>query len=352
MQSFCRILIAIFVLVTNGAGAALSAPLPDASMTGTTPAHDNAHLLITLNKDGNVSGPRVYLSDIANCSGDAVRCGEISGIDVGPSPLSGRSGIVGKSQIVHILRNEWPENITDVEGPDTVRVIANTAEVRLDDIKLKMQAWINDQMSSLQGVKLTVTRVSVSSGSGVRPSQSSVDFPDMEGLPLKNMDWLSRNMAGVRMMQFRFTNPRDKEDSQTAYGQAVFMLERYIPTAANPVSPGAIIEAKDIVMDWLQLRRGPFEFVDRSDLVVGRKVRQMVLAGEAFSIRQLEMPMVVGRNQGVTMIMRHGDVEITGRAQTIDAGGIGQVVEVVNIANKKRLRAKVIDHQTVEAVAF
>jgi flagella basal body P-ring formation protein FlgA len=92
--------------------------------------------------------------------------------------------------------------------------------------------------------------------------------------------------------------------------------------------------------------------VESNDLIVGRRLKQMVPSGEPFNIRVLEVPNVVNRNQPVTMILRNGGVEITAKATTIDAGMLGQVVDVVNIANKKRMRAKIIDQQTVEAVAF
>ena len=52
------------------------------------------------------------------------------------------------------------------------------------------------------------------------------------------------------------------------------------------------------------------------------------------------------------MIVKKGDLEIAARATTVDQGAIGQTVQVVNMANKLRMKARVIDEKTVEAVSF
>jgi flagella basal body P-ring formation protein FlgA len=307
---------------------------------------------LSLLKETAVNGHRVYLGDIATCNGDATLCREISGIDVSAAPNPGRSLMLAPRQIAVILEREWPETTVSFLANDSCKIIGANAEVRPDDVRQKLQAWINNHIDYSNNIRLTVSKVMVPYGSGVRPSQTDIEFPDLEGLPLNGTEWLSRNMSGIRMTQFRFVNPKDHEDQQTAQGQAHFILEKSMPTAVIALAAGTVVEAKDIKAQWIQVRRGPFEFVESNDLIVGRKLRQMVPAGEAFSVRMLEMPNAVSRNQPVTMIVRNGGVEITAKATTVDAGTLGQVVEVVNVANKKRMRARVIDQQTVEAIAF
>lgn len=319
--------------------------LSDSSMIG-------KRVELNLVKETVVNGNRIYLSDIATCSGEAVLCREISGIDVGLAPNPGRSTTFNNRQITAILDKEWPGTLVDFISTDPCRVMGANAEIRPDDVRQKLQAWINNHVDYAGSVRLTVVKVMIPFGSGIRPSQTEIEFPDLEGLPLNGSDWLSRNMSGMRMTQFRFINPKDRDDQQIAFGQAQFLLEKSLPTAVIAMSAGTIVDAKDIKPQWVQLRRGPMEMVESSDLIVGRKLKQTVPAGEPFNIRVLEMPNAVARNQPVTMIVRNGGIEITAKATTIDAGALGQVVEVVNTANKKRMRARVIDQQTVEAVAF
>jgi flagella basal body P-ring formation protein FlgA len=94
------------------------------------------------------------------------------------------------------------------------------------------------------------------------------------------------------------------------------------------------------------------DFLAASEALIGRKTRQAVTSGEPVPGRYVESPLAVTRNQPVTIIVRKGDLEISSRATTVGQGGIGQTVEVVNLATKRRMRARVIDEKTVEAVAF
>lgn len=303
-------------------------------------------------KDTVVNGHRVYLGDIVSCTGDAELCSETGGIDISSSPAPGRSLNLGQNVVTRILEKEWPGVAVIFDGSDTTRIAGAHSEVRSEDVRQKLQAWINNRVDYANGVKLSVSKVVVPYGSGIRPSQTLVEFPDLEDVPFRQPEWLIRNMVGTRLTQFRFVNPRDPDDSQTAQGQAYFVLERMMPTASSLLSSGTVLEEKNIVMQWVPLRRGANDFVMTQDQIVGRKLRQVLPAGEPFSIRVLDTAHVVSRNQPVTMILKNGGLEIATRATTVDAGVKGQIVEVVNVVNKKRMRAKVIDEQTVEAVAF
>lgn len=307
---------------------------------------------LSLMKDVTVNGGRIYLTDIAACSGNADLCRETGGIDISRSPQAGRSLQMSRTAIAFILQKEWTHVDVEFTGAESTRIVGAVGEVRADDVKQKLQSWLNDQIDYTSNLRLTVTKVSIPLGSGVRPSQTQVDFPDLEGLPFRNNDWLSRNMSGIRMMQYRFINPNDADDRQVVHGQAYFILEKQMPVAAAPLAANTVLESKDVVTQWVQLKRGPFEYVEVMENVLGRKIKQTIAAGEPFSVRMLDAASVVGRNQPVTMIVRTGSVEISAKATTVDAGGKGQVVDVINLANKKRMRAKVIDQQTVEAVAF
>ena len=100
------------------------------------------------------------------------------------------------------------------------------------------------------------------------------------------------------------------------------------------------------------MRRGFQDFATEIDLIANKKIRQAIGAGETIPVRYLDSQIAVIRNQQVTMIVRRGDLEIVSRATTVDQGAVGQTVEIVNMATKKRMRARVIDDKTVEALVF
>ena len=188
--------------------------------------------------------------------------------------------------------------------------------------------------------------------SAVRPTQSKIEFADVDLIQFQSVDWISRNLAGTRMLQIRVVNPSDPEDKSAFQAQATFIVERQLPVLKQSVPAGQVIGDSNILMSWVSMRRGPQDFVVTSEALIGRKTRQTINSGEPIPTRYVESPLAVTRNQPVTIILRKGDLEISSRATTVDQGGVGQTIEVVNLATKRRMRARVVDEKTVEAVAF
>lgn len=321
---------------------------------GQTSADESTSSTVTISlvKDASVGTGRIYVGDVARCSGNISLCQETSGILLTTAPQTGRTLFINQNDVVRVLEKEWPQMMVRVEGVESSRVTGVAADIKPDDVRTQLQEWLTERGTSNETMRVTVSRVIIPVGSGVRPSQSELKFPDLEGLPLRSADWVTRNLNGIRVTQFLFVNPKDAEDRQLVNGQAYFIVERMIPVASTTLPAGTILAEKDLTLQWVAFRRGLNDHASSVEQLIGRRSRQVVMNGEPLSMRNVETPLVVNRNQPVTMIVKNAGVEITAKATTIDGGIAGQVVDVVNIANKKRMRARVIDHQTVEAVAF
>lgn len=312
---------------------------------------------LTMLQDAAVNSNRIYLTDIADCKGDAVLCREASGIDVSIGPPTGRYLHITQSQVRRVLEKEWPNAEVEFESSgqaseSTTRVFAAQAEIRHEDVKKKLQVMLDKKIDPSGRFKISVTKVMIPFGSGVRPSQTEVDFPDLREIPLTNVDWIAKNMIGMRMTQFHFYSPKDKEDSQYVQGQASFVVEQKLPVAKSLLPSGSTVSENDIDEQWVALKRGAQDLMTSSEQIIGRRIKQTLSAGEAFAHRNLDAANVVTRNQAVTMIHRDGGLEVTAKVTVLDAGVKGQIIDVVNIASKKRMRAKVLDERTVEAVIF
>jgi flagella basal body P-ring formation protein FlgA len=309
-------------------------------------------IVFSMFKDATVESGRIYLSDVGRCKGDADLCREAAGVDIGLSPAAGRSILVSKSMVASVLEREWPDLNVSFDDYENCRVVGGSAQVPSEDIRLQLQTWINERIAAPDSIKITVSKIVVPFGSGIRPSQTTVEFPDLVDLPFNQIEWLAKNLSGARLTQFKFTNPLDKSDSQLAHGQAYFILQKKVPVTASALSAGTVIDSQHLEMQWYTIRRGSYEILELPTAIKGKRLRQNLASGEIFTPRMVDEAKIVTRNQPVNLIIKNGDVEISGRATTIDAGAKGQIVEVVNVANKKRLRARIVDEQTVEAVAF
>ena len=313
----------------------------------------DAHVRLDLRQKSIVTGARIYLSDIAKCSGDRQKCQEATGIDVGVSPVAGRASYVSRSTLESILEKEWPGLFVDITGPDSIRVEAVGVELVADDIAAKLQEEISTRMKPIASeIRIHVVRVQSMGFTNVRPTQIKIEFPDLGSIPFDQVDWLSKNLPGTRTVQVRIVNPQDADDKSVIQAMVSFNVERHLPVLRQIVSAGSVVASSNVVMAWAPMRRGFQDFAIDANSISGKKSRQSIAAGEPVPSRFLDSPMAVLRNQQVTMLVRRGDLEISSRATTVDSGAIGQTVEVVNFATKKRLRARVIDGQTVEALAL
>lgn len=300
----------------------------------------------------SVSGPRIYLSDVAKCGGSKTHCREISGIDVAPSPSPGRSAFIQRSQILGIIQKEWPGAEVTFLGAESVRVEAASVELAADDVRVKLQSEINERVRAVKDqVKVQIQRIQ-SPSLLVRPSQSAIDFPDLAGIAFDDPNWVARNLVGNRPIGLTVYNPSDSDDKLSIQLQVTFSVELNLPVTKKFIRSGQIIGESQVSKSWVSVRRGIGDFAQTMDAIIGKKSKQNISPGDPVFTRYLESPMAVGRNQVVKMIVRKGDLEIAAKATTIDQGAVGETVQVVNMANKMRMRAKVIDEKTVEAVSF
>jgi len=307
---------------------------------------------ITMKTRASLTSPRIYLSDIAKCGGADVRCQEISGIEVGPSPLPGRTGYVHSEQVEAILEKEWHGVEVSFAGAESTRVESVAVEVSAEEIRAKLENYLIQKLHGQESVRLRVVRLQPVGQVNIRPTQSRVEFVDVASLAVDDINWVLRNLVGNRGIQIRFSNPDDADDKLMFQGNAVLSVEMQIPLLKQTVAAGKIIEEKDLEVGWFQMRRGYQDLAFNSKSVIGRKTRQSMHGGDPISMRFLENPVAIKRNQTVKMIVRSAGMEISARAIAQDQGVIGQSIDVLNASTRKKVRARVIDDQTVEAVAF
>lgn len=310
-----------------------------------------AHII--LKDKSSVMGARIYLSDVAKCTGSPALCREITGIDLAANGAPGRTTFLQKSVVESILEKEWPTAAFVCEGNDGVRVEAAAVDVSSDDLRIKIQELVGERTAAISSdVRVTVVRVQPLGFVSVRPTQSRFDLSDLNSVQFDNIDWMSKNLVGTRMVQVKVENPADPQDRSMIQVQVSFSVDRQMPVLKQFVAAGQVINEANVILSWVAMRRGNQDFVQSNASIVGRKSRQSISGGEAVPLRYLESPLAVARNQAVTMIVKTGTIEISARATTVDQGAVGQTVEVLNLATKKRMRARVLDEKTVEAVTF
>jgi flagella basal body P-ring formation protein FlgA len=129
-------------------------------------------------------------------------------------------------------------------------------------------------------------------------------------------------------------------------GRIELMVE--IPHLAAQRPAGTILTPADIEMKLVPLRTaegGGFATIDQ---LVGKALQRQGRGGLMLKSTDVIEPLVVSRNQMVTVYFRTGPMTLTVKGQSLGNASAGQPVQVLNLASKKILNGTALPNGGVE----
>ena len=123
----------------------------------------------------------------------------------------------------------------------------------------------------------------------------------------------------------------------------LFLLALSAPAAAEIVVPTrtiparSVIEATDLVTDARVVPGA----VSVAEDIIGLEARVALYAGRPIRPEDVALPAIVERNQIVALIFESGVVRITTEGRALGRGGPGDVIEVMNVASRQTVMARV-----------
>lgn len=82
--------------------------------------------------------------------------------------------------------------------------------------------------------------------------------------------------------------------------------------------------------------------------VIGKEIRRAVYAGRTISLSDLGPPTLIRRNDVVTMIYRSGSLGLRTQGRSLGRGGLGEMVEILNLDTRLKVRGTVVGPERVE----
>ncbi len=111
-------------------------------------------------------------------------------------------------------------------------------------------------------------------------------------------------------------------------------------TLTRSLRPGEVIKASDVVVE----RRPKIELRNDGisrDQAVGMAAKSQLRSGQALRADDLIRPLIVQRNEAVTITYEVPGIMLTVRGKAIEAGALGDVVGVLNIQSNRTVQATV-----------
>jgi flagella basal body P-ring formation protein FlgA len=306
------------------------------------------------------SRPRIFLGELATCTGSPEVCDEAYGVDLGASPEPGRAVFFRPDALTQLLAKEWPGLELTVAAPKAIKVTALDAPLDEDAVLIELKNELGDLFPEGAPFTVTVDKLSLTSPLKLRPGDVRVTFPELTQEHAQSPEWVRRNLAGSQRLAATCVEPAaSDEDAETAPAtsppltftvNAQLTLKERLPVPAHSLPKGAILAAADLTDAWIDVGRASVHPIGDRGEVIGRRLRRPAPAFQPFATSQLEIPQLIRRGQQVRLVMRTGALDVSGRVVALESAGSGQVIDAVYPATKKKLRVRVVDASTVEFV--
>ena len=121
-----------------------------------------------------------------------------------------------------------------------------------------------------------------------------------------------------------------------------------VVVARNSLPRGAIIGPDDITMKQRDLARMHRGYLENTQLVIGKKLRQRIRQNQVVTPSQLDTPLAIKRNNRVTIVASNKVLKIRMAGKALESGGLGEFIRVRNESSNKELDARVIAPGIVE----
>ena len=276
------------------------------------------------------------ISDVAYISGGGEESDRVSDIELGRAPILGSKRSVGKNDLYRALDSAGVDiAMIKFSGSEKSEVVRKTRRVSgaelieaATDFALQNMPWDESEVIIEPG--RTPSAITVPYG--------AVDIEIEEA----NMgDWAGYVILRAKVL----VDGRERERVRLRLKIRVF---KEIYVSSKRLLKNHIITDADVELKRIELTNkkvGKF-VTDRSE-IIGRRVLRMVSSNKFILGSNLGQPLMVKRDDVVTVIARRGNIyiEVTGRA--LQDGSKGDIIKVRNIDSKRLLTAEVISDDKV-----
>ncbi len=176
-----------------------------------------------------------------------------------------------------------------------------------------------------------------------------------ELLRLHGFDPLSHKISGAAVSRLRGTTTTEKVKPMPVQIGTAKNVAAKSPTkvlvAARDLPRNQTIRESDLKLtDFTGVLRASKPTDQPSD-VLGRETTRPIPAGQVIDVSQLQRPVLIRRNDTVTVLSRSAGVEVRTQAKATEDGALGDLIVLESPGNKQKYSARVAAVQLAEVYA-
>ncbi|MEO1200400.1 MAG: flagellar basal body P-ring formation chaperone FlgA, partial [Pseudomonadota bacterium] len=127
-----------------------------------------------------------------------------------------------------------------------------------------------------------------------------------------------------------------------------FRETRPVVTLTRAVERGTVISARDLTITQMNRIEVPADAMTDPEPMVGKAARRTLSAGSLLDAGDLMTPILVERNQDVTLVYRAAGIVLSSRGRALSDAGQGETVSVVNSQSRRTVQGVVTAPGVVE----
>ena len=120
-----------------------------------------------------------------------------------------------------------------------------------------------------------------------------------------------------------------------------------IPAPLRKLAAGSVLRADDLTLLRLPANRVRGEVARSLDQAIGQAVRRTLLPGQPLALADLARPIAVAKGARVAMQLSAPGLQLSAQGQALEAGSVGDRIQVLNPASRAIVEAEVIGRDRV-----
>ncbi|MGI9412857.1 MAG: flagellar basal body P-ring formation chaperone FlgA [Hyphomicrobiales bacterium] len=279
-------------------------------------------------------------------SGDYVRLGDLfenagtsADTTVFRAPAPGRSGSISARRLVQAAES----NGLQWDNPNGVRdvlIMRRGILISSDEIRELIGKELAERLST-RGTDVTVQ---IQFAGKAKPLYVPADkMPEAEVTEIR---FSRRSGRFAAVVSAPAGDPAARR--YTYAGRAVEAREIAVPV--RTIRRGSVIRAEDVALRAVPTRRIDSSTVEDTAGLVGMATKRTLRTDQPVRARDLERPKIIAKNAAVTVRYQAPGLMLTMRGKALQAGALGDLIEILNVQSKRTIQGKVIGPNLVSSI--
>lgn len=254
------------------------------------------------------------------------------------SPDMGTSGNVPASLVAERARAAGLET-AGTDGLRTVVVYRGATKLNRDQLAGLVRTALAERNAGLDADRLEIRLLQA-------PDQVLADPKVHDPIRIDRIEW---SASGGHFTLHASVAVEFGTEPLILSGIATEMIE--IAALTQPVRRGDILKEEDVDMLRMPRNKVPAGAVNDVSEIVGKQARTNIRANAPLSHRDFQHPVLIKRGEKITVTFEMPGMKLTSRAQAMDDGAKGDVIDVMNLQSRRIVPAIVTSRGQVRVHA-